>query len=91
MSTKTLHIAPTKMDTLYPPKVYSAKQNESQMPRASGATFVSRLGRLRFISDFPERFERKVSQYNASQNTFKRWLFGNLSVITSTVCMGKNY
>jgi len=39
--------------------------------------------------DFHQRFERKLAEYNASQNIFKRWLFEIISVGTSAICMGK--
>ena len=39
--------------------------------------------------DFPGRIERKLAQYNSSQNVYKRWLFEIVSVATSAVCMGK--
>jgi hypothetical protein len=39
--------------------------------------------------DITQRIERKLAQYNASQNVFKRWLFEILSVTTSACCIGK--
>jgi hypothetical protein len=39
--------------------------------------------------DIPQRIERKLAQYNASQNTFKRWMFEIISVAVSTLCMGR--
>lgn len=39
--------------------------------------------------DITQRLERKLAQYNASQNIFKRWLFEIASVATSAVCMGE--
>ncbi|KAH4385328.1 hypothetical protein HBI24_128460 [Parastagonospora nodorum] len=38
--------------------------------------------------DITQRIERRLAQYNASQNVFKRWLFEILSVTTSTCCIG---
>ncbi|EAT86309.1 hypothetical protein HBH56_028760 [Parastagonospora nodorum] len=38
--------------------------------------------------DIIPRIERKLAQYNASQNLYKRWLFEILSVATSAVCIG---
>jgi hypothetical protein len=40
--------------------------------------------------DITQRIERKLAQYNASQNVFKRWLFEIFSVTTSACCMGAN-
>jgi hypothetical protein len=40
--------------------------------------------------DVTSRVERKLAQYNASQNVVKRWLFEIISVGTSAVCMGKD-
>lgn len=39
--------------------------------------------------DILQQFERKLAEYNASQNNFKRWLFEILSVTISALCMGK--
>ncbi|KAH6378368.1 hypothetical protein HBI34_017720 [Parastagonospora nodorum] len=58
----------------------------------------SRLGRKLFDSpptekkqnrslDFTQRFERKLVQYNASQNILKRWLFEIINWCVSAVCM----
>lgn len=38
--------------------------------------------------DITQRIERKVAQYNASQNPVKRWIFEIISVGLSTACMG---
>jgi hypothetical protein len=35
-----------------------------------------------------QRLERKLAEYNASQNVFKRWLFEILSWAASALCMG---
>ncbi|CAO2655605.1 Nn.00g044080.m01.CDS01 [Neocucurbitaria sp. VM-36] len=37
--------------------------------------------------DIPQRIERKIAQYNASQNVFKRWLFEIISWMISAACM----
>jgi hypothetical protein len=39
--------------------------------------------------DITQRVERKLAQYNASENLFKRWLFEIISVATSAFCMGE--
>ena len=38
--------------------------------------------------DLVQRLERKLAEYNASQNFFKRWLFEIISWLVSAVCMG---
>jgi len=38
--------------------------------------------------DFTQKIERKLAEYNASQNVFKRWLFEISSWLVSAVCMG---
>jgi hypothetical protein len=38
--------------------------------------------------DFTQRLERKLAEYNASTNVFKRWLFEILCWLTSALCMG---
>jgi hypothetical protein len=38
--------------------------------------------------DVTQRIERKLAEYNASQNVFKRWLFEILSWLVSALCMG---
>jgi hypothetical protein len=38
--------------------------------------------------DLTQRLERKLAEYNASENAFKRWLFEILSWATSAICMG---
>ncbi|KAL6712190.1 hypothetical protein ACN47E_000067 [Coniothyrium glycines] len=37
--------------------------------------------------DVPQRIEKKLAQYNASNNIFKRWLFELSSVAVSAICM----
>lgn len=37
--------------------------------------------------DIPQRIERKLAQYNASQNVWKRWLFEIISWMTSAGCI----
>jgi hypothetical protein len=38
--------------------------------------------------DLVQRLEKKLAQYNASQNVFKRWLFETGSWLVSALCMG---
>ena len=37
--------------------------------------------------DLSQRFERKLAEYNASQNILKRWLFEIVSLAISAICM----
>jgi hypothetical protein len=37
--------------------------------------------------DFTQRIERKLAEYNASENVFKRWLFEMMSWFVSASCM----
>jgi hypothetical protein len=37
--------------------------------------------------DFTQRLERKLAEYNTSQNVFKRWLFEIMSWSISAICM----
>lgn len=38
--------------------------------------------------DFTQRIERKLAEYNTSQNVFKKWLFEISSWLVSACCMG---
>ena len=38
--------------------------------------------------DFTQRIEKKLAEYNTSNNIFKRWLFELCSWLVSAVCMG---
>jgi hypothetical protein len=38
--------------------------------------------------DLTQRLERKLAEYNASENVFKRWLFEILCWLISALCMG---
>jgi hypothetical protein len=38
--------------------------------------------------DLTQRLERKLAEYNASENVFKRWLFEILCWLASALCMG---
>jgi len=37
--------------------------------------------------DLSQRFEKKLAEYNASQNILKRWLFEIISLTISAICM----
>ncbi|EUC49125.1 hypothetical protein COCMIDRAFT_85359 [Bipolaris oryzae ATCC 44560] len=56
-------------------------------PRPPPKTYqATRDEKRRF--DFPGRLEQKLAQYNASESTWKRWLFEIISVTISAACMG---
>jgi hypothetical protein len=38
--------------------------------------------------DLTQRLEKKLAEYNASENIFKRWLFELVSWVVSALCMG---
>jgi hypothetical protein len=38
--------------------------------------------------DFTQRLERKLAEYSASDNVFKRWLFEMICWLISAICMG---
>lgn len=38
--------------------------------------------------DIAQRFERRLAQYNSSQNIIKRWFFEIMSWVASAICMG---
>jgi hypothetical protein len=37
--------------------------------------------------DLSQRFEKKLAEYNASQNILKRWMFEIVSLTISAICM----
>ncbi|CAN9102599.1 unnamed protein product [Alternaria alternata] len=39
--------------------------------------------------DLSQRFEKKLAEYNASQNILKRWLFEIISLTISAICMNQ--
>ena len=49
---------------------------------------LSSLANEKSTLDFTQRIERKLAEYNASHNVFKRWLFEILSWLVSAFCMG---
>jgi hypothetical protein len=91
MTTKALHIAPDEMSLPYwrrhaiSEDTANAKDHH-RVPPPSYQTSVKTETPL----DIPQRLERKLAQYNASQSIFKRWLFEILSVLTSAICMGES-
>jgi hypothetical protein len=48
----------------------------------------SELSQEKVSLDFTQRLERKLAEYNASNNLLKRWLFEILCWVVSALCMG---
>jgi hypothetical protein len=90
MPTKALHIAPDEMSLPYwrrhdvSEDTANAKDHHRVPPPSYQASVKTETP-----LDIPQRLERKLAQYNASQSIFKRWLFELLSVLTSAICMGE--
>jgi hypothetical protein len=57
--------------------------HERGLSECSGSS-VQEKGSL----DLTQRLERKLAEYNASENVFKRWLFEILCWLISALCMG---
>jgi hypothetical protein len=62
---------------------YATHHSSSASPNFSGTSPKEKNS-----LDFTQRVERKLAEYNASQNFFKRWLFEILSCFISLLCMG---
>jgi hypothetical protein len=85
--THRLHKA-TKPPSLWPPgrsRSPSSTEDYNGIPPPSYQAPVNKRTNL----DITSHIERKLAQYNASQNIFKRWLFEIVSVAISAVCMGE--
>jgi hypothetical protein len=80
------HIAspapPNQQRFRYPLRHIFSSRDESRSRRSSGTSTTHKRS-----LDFPQRFERKLAEYNTSQNVFKRWLFEILSSTVSLLCM----
>jgi hypothetical protein len=61
---------------------FSSSCNESVPPPGSSTTETEKSS-----LDLTQRIERKLAEYNASQNLFKKWLFEILSWFVSACCM----
>jgi hypothetical protein len=90
---RTPKILTTKRTGMNTPKALSpdgsttrqnTRHHDQAPPPSYRASVAAEIG-----LDIPQRIERKLAQYNASQNTFKRWLFEIFSVTTSAICMGE--
>jgi hypothetical protein len=77
----------TNPPSLWPPgsRGFSTTKDHDSVPPPPYQAPVNRKTNLDILS----YVERKLAQYNASQNIFKRWLFEIVSVAVSAVCMGK--
>lgn len=57
-------------------------------PQSTGVgSFRSNPSTEKSSLDFTQRIERKLAEYNASDNVFKRWLFEMISWLISASCM----
>jgi hypothetical protein len=80
MSTAPLRSSlPVSLQQQYPPQSWRIEGAS----RKSSSTAKKGKGSL----DFTQRIEKKLAEYNASQNIFKRWLFEVLSWSVSACCM----
>ncbi|OAG15635.1 hypothetical protein CC77DRAFT_1065702 [Alternaria alternata] len=67
-----------------PPSYIPIPNNEHIAPPPSYRESVQHKPSL----DLSQRFEKKLAEYNASQNILKRWLFEIVSLTVSAICMG---
>jgi len=75
--------SPSPLPRLEPSYILASGTEQHSLPPPSYRASVHAKSSL----DLSQRFERKLAQYNAFQNVFKRWLFEILSLTTSTICM----
>jgi hypothetical protein len=66
-----------------PPQSYLTSPHNEGLSLDSSSTPEKKPSAL----DFTQRLERKLAEYNTSQNVFKRWLFEILSWSISALCM----
>jgi hypothetical protein len=66
-----------------PPSYIRAPSNEDTTPPPSYRASIQQNPPL----DLSQRFEKKLAEYNASQNILKRWLFEIVSLTVSAICM----
>ncbi|KAI4943222.1 hypothetical protein J4E91_009662 [Alternaria rosae] len=67
-----------------PPSYIPTLSNEHTTPPPSYRASTQHKPSL----DLSQRFEKKLAEYNASQNILKRWLFEIVSLTISAICMG---
>jgi hypothetical protein len=66
-----------------PPSYIPTQSNEHITPPPSYRASIQHKPSL----DLSQRFEKKLAEYNASQNILKRWLFEIVSLTISAICM----
>ena len=66
-----------------PPSYNAAPSSDNITPPPSYPASVQQKPSL----DLSQRFEKKLAEYNASQNILKRWLFEIISLTISAICM----
>jgi hypothetical protein len=64
------------------PQRYTSSQKSYVSPNCSSSVLKEKNS-----LDFTQRVEKKLAEYNASQNVFKRWLFELLSCLVSVLSM----
>ncbi|KAH7093059.1 hypothetical protein FB567DRAFT_514554 [Paraphoma chrysanthemicola] len=69
-------------DTLRPFLLRTGSSNDHNILSSTGS-----VSKEKSPLDITQRLERKLAEYNASQNVFKRWLFEILSWLISALCM----
>ncbi|CAN9102313.1 unnamed protein product [Alternaria alternata] len=67
--------------SIHPPQSPHDHERDAPSPSASDDKDKRSL-------DIIQRLEKKLAEYNASQNVLKRWLFEIVSWLVSAVCMG---
>jgi hypothetical protein len=66
-----------------PPSYIPTLSNETITPPPSFRASVQQKP----SPDLSQRFEKKLTEYNASRNILKRWLFEIISLTISAICM----
>ncbi|RYO72081.1 hypothetical protein AA0113_g1648 [Alternaria arborescens] len=65
----------------HPPQIPHGHERDASLPYASDDKDKRSL-------DLIQRLEKKLAEYNASQNVFKRWLFEIICWLVSAACIG---
>lgn len=75
---------------MFPPRFEPQRKTSTTTRSVSSTSVLSDEDALRAKSslDFTQRIERKLAEYNASKNIWKRWLFEIGCWMISTTCLG---
>jgi len=76
-------LLPVRQHSSNAPHHHCHSQDESKSSDSFGTTVKDNRS-----LDFTQRIEKKLAEYNGSQNAFKRWLFEILSWSLSLLCLG---